>query len=708
MKRTRVGVTALVVIVASLAITGTALAHALLVRSVPPANATLVQPPTQLDLWFSEPLEAGFSSVRLLTTSGAEVPLGKESVDPIDPTHLTVSLDPLSPGIYTVSWATLSRADGHEWVGSYAFVVLNPDGSRPSGTAAALDLETKNELPTSAQTVVRWLALMGGILFMSVPVFLKYVTAGLAINGDVDGLKTRFNALGLRLLGLGALAIFFGSWLQFALQAAQLDNLNLLLRLIYGTHTGSLALSRQTLALAGLLAAFLLLPSPAWPMGRRWILIAGAILEVILLILTALSGLQGEAILAGCTILVVAVAGGLAWYEQRSSTGREPWTLVLALGLAILLLFSLGSHAGAAVRGSFWAVLSDFVHLLATSAWVGGLMLLPLMLDQIRQASPLLDKSVLGLLFRRYGNMAKFSFFLLITTGLFNSLVQFPNLISLTNTVYGRLLLIKLVLVFLVWWMSLRSSNALRRPSDPSAGMAASLGRFSQQITWAASIGLLLMAAVAALVQTQPPLNVASTHHTAHVPSYARLQSDGLKMNLQVTPNQVGFNQFKVYLSSVDGSPVGDVQLLRLLFNYQDAEIGESKVDLNPLGTDVFGIDGAYLNQPGSWKISVYVRRRGMDDVLVGQMFKVPEPGNAAGSSNPFQSPTANTPADELLAGGMIALAFELYRWRRTLEQTRPRLYSTLMGMALVLFFAGVMLLSYAAGQSGVIFLPGT
>ena len=57
-------------------------AHAVLVRSLPEADAELAQPPARIELWFSEPLEAGFSTARLLTSSGQDAPGGAVMIDP--------------------------------------------------------------------------------------------------------------------------------------------------------------------------------------------------------------------------------------------------------------------------------------------------------------------------------------------------------------------------------------------------------------------------------------------------------------------------------------------------------------------------------------------------------------------------------------------------------------------------------------------------
>ena len=57
---------------------------------------------------------------------------------------------------------------------------------------------------------------------------------------------------------------------------------------------------------------------------------------------------------------------------------------------------------------------------------------------------------------------------------------------------------------------------------------------------------------------------------------------------------------------------------MQLIFNSRDAELGQATADLKPLGQNVFVLDGAY-NQTGAWDLSIYVRRRGMDDAL-GQL----------------------------------------------------------------------------------------
>ncbi len=508
---------------------------------------------------------------------------------------------------------------------------------------------------------------MGGILFLSVALFYKFV---LTSSADSD---QSLNELALKIVTLSVLAVILGSWLQIALQSSRLESLSLLPRLIYATHTGALILSRQALLLSGLL---LLIRT------KRWQFITAAIYEVFILLLCFVSGIQGEVVAYSAVILAVIV---IAWAWYKNSNANQYWNLILILGVITLLYFSLGSHAGAAA-GVFWAVLSDYIHLLATSAWLGGLMLLPLALNFIRGHAPAPERAALGPLFRRYGYLAKFSFFLLLTTGLFNSLVQFPTFASIINTSYGRVLLLKLILALAVWGLSILSTRTLRGKMDAEQ-FAVNLKLFIQKISQAALIGLVLMLAVAVLVQTQPPKSTSPQVDTSY---HNIVKADDLSIHIQVTPNQPGNNQFYVQLFHEDDSSIGDVQLVRLLFNYEDAQVGQANADLTQLGVGSYSLEGVYLNQPGTWTVSVYVRRRGMDDVIADLRVNVPDPAEMIQKTEPFQSPVKTVPVSGILSGLLIALSVESFRWRGTIKQMKPAFFNIFVISAYFLLAIGV------------------
>ena len=105
-----------------LALAGAAGAHAFLERADPRVGSTVKTPPAQVRLWFTEPLEPAFSTVRVLDAAGNQVDKQDVTVDPSKPDLLTVSVPPLGPGTYKVIWRVLS-VDSHVTEGDFTFTV---------------------------------------------------------------------------------------------------------------------------------------------------------------------------------------------------------------------------------------------------------------------------------------------------------------------------------------------------------------------------------------------------------------------------------------------------------------------------------------------------------------------------------------------------------------------------------------------------------
>ena len=99
-----------------------ALAHAVLVKAVPPQRATLAESPPRVELWFNERLEPAYSRASVTDEAGAQVDLRDVVVSREDPKRLSVSLPALGPGRYTVRFRVLS-VDGHVVESSLTFTV---------------------------------------------------------------------------------------------------------------------------------------------------------------------------------------------------------------------------------------------------------------------------------------------------------------------------------------------------------------------------------------------------------------------------------------------------------------------------------------------------------------------------------------------------------------------------------------------------------
>src|SRR5581483_4147956 len=306
----------------------TAAAHANLERSDPPADAVLDTSPPRLTLRFSEPLDPRFSEIQVLDAAGRRLDRGGASLDPADPLALTLPLDRLPDGIYTVGWKALSAVDGHVTRGGFAFtvgrgVVLT---APPQPPAAGDDWANA----TPAAVGARWLTYVTSLLLAGTVAFPPLVLLPAAAPrrrrraprgaARVDGSPGAAPPRRLVVLALlaSALATLYAAWTQAA-AAADVSLASALgrplLDLLTATRSGLLCLAR--LALLALLGGLLVLPRRGDRAGeRRW------------------------------------------------------WWAGAALAALVLLTLSLNSHAAGEREGSGLSLAADWAHLAAASVWL--------------------------------------------------------------------------------------------------------------------------------------------------------------------------------------------------------------------------------------------------------------------------------------------------------------------------------------------------
>ena len=140
-----------------------AAAHAELVRSNPPAGATLDASPPSIELEFSEALDPNFSQVQLVDSQGKVIEPGPGEVQPDAPRTLRLIVPDLPKGSYAAIWRVRSAADGHITEGNLPFGVGVPAaGSSLIPPIGAPDPATVP--PPIPDTLARWLNLVAAAL----------------------------------------------------------------------------------------------------------------------------------------------------------------------------------------------------------------------------------------------------------------------------------------------------------------------------------------------------------------------------------------------------------------------------------------------------------------------------------------------------------------------------------------------------------------
>ncbi len=559
-----------------------ALAHALLLRSIPDANAALDRSPAQVELFMSEGLDASFSKITVLDTTGKTVDAGDSRVDPADPTHMTVSLPSLPDGVYTVAWKALSSTDGHVTTGTFPFAVGNVDAA---ALAAAAQASRQIKLPLG-QVASTWLSfvaaalLAGGSLF----VLVVYQPARKALAADAGsaGATPPWDTL-----AAVALALFiFAGIVGLLVEAGQVSGgevaapwSSAAAGVIFQTRYGTLWLAQ--LALILLLAALLLPTAQGQPISprRRW--------------------------------------------------------LAVAAGAGLLLIIALGSHQ-AADPEPLLPTLSDWVHLLAAAAWVGGLAFFATTLwvsrrDADGQGRPLAARLAAQLL-PRFSLVALVSVDVLAVTGLYMAVLRLGSWNLLFNTLYGKTLIVKIAIgavmvgmgaVNLLWTTPnmKRAAGALAAAGAPTAPVATFFRRF---VTTEVTLGVTLLLAVGVLINLPP----ARTNATApQLPAKASVND--LNLVITIDPGRVGLNTFTLQVTS-GGQPVVGAKQVALRFTPTIANLAPSQAILQDQGNGTYSARGAYFSLPDNWQVQAVVRRENQFDAFANFSFPLGATAQAA------------------------------------------------------------------------------
>lgn len=526
-------------------------AHGFLERSDPEANSVVAEAPESVQLWFTEPPEGEFSKAELFDARGQRVETENSFVGP-DPNQITLPLPADLPnGTYSVQWRNVSTADGHPEMGYVPFTIGSGSDIVIPTPPAQVNFGGP---PAEVNAVGRWLSLLGvaGAAGAIATWFWVIGPAQRPLASKQRAAVVR-NVRLVALLGVGV--AIGGSFVALAVQvstAGSALSISDTLSVVGDTRFGTLWLIRIALLLT--LGAFLYMP--------------------------------------------------YTWNEGKSPLRWIGFGLVVAA----MLPFSLNSHGAAPGEGRAAAVVVDWIHLGASSVWVGGLLaVLVGVIYGVRGASRETRRQTYTLIIPRFSTLAIASVILLAITGFYSSWLQVGNLVALRETSYGQTLSIKVGLTLLM--VVLGAINLfvigprLRRAATSSA-------HFGMTIAAEVVLGVLVLFMVGLLTSlptARETINAESGRTVFH------LQDDGIHISLYVSPGAVGSNR---YTADVDlpanELPEGTEMLLRTTPTADLQGVRETALVQTESGR--FEASGTELSVVGEWQLELIFRRPGQDD----------------------------------------------------------------------------------------------
>lgn len=401
-RRSQAGV-ALVAAIVALVAPAAASAHASLSKTSPSASATLTQPPAQVSLTYSEPIEPRFAIVSVTDAAGKQVTAGPPNGPPGDPATIDTPLRAVPSGWYLVYWRVVS-ADGHPVRGAFTFAV-GPN----AGPAPQFAIPSLSETATTTQLLIaRW------IVFLSLMIAIGLFVLRAVIARPV---VRRLRGSSLRVLEV-ALAV-------------------------------SLAVALVSIPVYTVLATAQFALRSAFDLGAIVPLLRGSAFGRAYTDLELVVGLFALA-------AAVAVLVDRPERERRSLAELFSVTGALLAAAACVVVPGIAGHGGqTSPRGLSLPI--DALHVAAGSVWVGGLVGL---LVLWRSLAANMRVQALSIVIPRFSRVALPTVMLLIASGVVRSLQYLPTLSSLWQTSYGKTLLVKIGLLLAA--MMLAAGNQAR------------------------------------------------------------------------------------------------------------------------------------------------------------------------------------------------------------------------------------------------------
>jgi copper transport protein len=467
--------------------------------------------------------------------------------------------------VYSAVWRVRSAVDGHVTSGSVGFSVgeasplaslLPPPGTADPATAA----------PSAAEAFARWLAYLsatvavGSLAFGCIVWRPTYQTEGSTLQAADETVRRLIRRLALGgLSGLGIATVLF-----VIVQAAQARELSLW-------------------------SALAIPPAQLWA-GRIGFYVATRMLLIVVL---------------GIVVLALPSPG---------NGSVRTWLLILLLGGAILLTFSLLGHGAA--RGSAVGVVMIWLHFAATALWLGGLPMLFLSLRLTDVPAPVLVP--------RFSNPALVSVGVLVMTGLYNGITFVGTTEALTATTYGRSLIVKTAIFASL--LALGAINLLY--ISPHLREIGSNARnlLSRTVRFEMALAVVLLSAVGVLSGVFPAFEALQSHRDQGLIETARV--DGVNLLLRVAPAKAGDNEIGIEFSDRRPGAEGIAPEVLVRLTERTMNMGTQQVEATSIDGRRYSARGTYFPMAGPWELEIIIRRPGFNDVRQAFEVEIQDPSS--------------------------------------------------------------------------------
>ena len=601
--------------------------HAFTIRSDPSPSQSAPTPPTKVDVYFSEPIDLRYSTIKVIDAGGKQVDNKDEHYIGGDPSSLSVTLPSsgLKDGVYTVSTKVLSSTDGH--VVDSAFVFGIGQAALPSTEHSNAQFGSQSQLYIP-NAIARFPAYVGQVLVVGAAFATLWLWKPISqvrwLNDAIAPVRKRIDKRLIILMIIGSAILVIS---DFGIIYVQANDIGTGINEAIGTKFGSVWVMRTV---------------------ESFIVLAVSL-----------------------EIYVRRIRGRVKSASSISLSKGEVASLFV-IGLAILATTTLIGHG--ATNGQLLPIATDFIHNLAASLWIGGIIYLAFIVAPKIKSAETLEESVkastLSIIIPRFSTIPVTILGVIVVTGPFLLYFIENNLDLTLASLYGKWLIIKLSLAAIMIAIGGYNQRIIQRdvvristatsiaaaPTTVKNARGASQGgeqleldpdnnnnninidkkdknhrpkkdkktdaisKFSRTTKVEAIVGIALLAAVALLVNTGTPgsefqgqqqqqSNVSSNSTIGTTVSQqqhfksTRFVEDGNRVILSIDPFTPGTNNFNLSFLDSKGNPL-DIKSAQIRYTQIEKGIGPINVNTTQISRGAFSANAAF-GLPGQWNLEV-------------------------------------------------------------------------------------------------------
>ena len=523
-------------------------AHPFLLDSEPGQGQNAPAGTTQIITNYSEAVEIGFSELRVYDANGNQID-NKDTAYNNGETSLIVTTPPLEDGVYTITSKVLSKIDGHLVQAAIVFGVGDVKID-----SSLLEKQENSETTFIPESIARFPGLVGqtivlGGVIVSITIWSSQQTRFREVFADInEQFKVKFS----KIIGIGVIATFASNFIMLGVQTWRLETSPLD---VIGTTFGTTWLIRM--------------------------------------------------------IITIIIIGLWFWMEKKNEITIKGQIPLLIASLILIATTTMMGHGASTELEAPWIL--DYSHNLLSSIWIGGVIFFAFVaLPTITKTENSIKEKITLSLIPRFSGLFIIAIGILIITG--PTLLWFldDNVASLTDSTYGKLILIKIgIAAVMIAFGGLYQVKFMRDTYDfEKLDISKKIGK---PLKIEAGLGIALLAVVALLVNSSLPAGeIQSADALQGTFGYESvLFSENAKFDVKVLPAGIGSNTISVIVTSYDDKPLADISGLKV-------KVSNPQKNISPIEAEViedvqdsitkYSADATF-GFAGNWQIELEAQR---------------------------------------------------------------------------------------------------